>query len=240
MKKFISILVSLMLIAAAILPFSSGANAKTKKIAIKSIKLSTTIYTYNGKVRKPSVTVKDSKGSVVKRTNYSVTYSSGRKNVGTYKVTVKAKSKKYTGTKTATFKIIPKGTSISSLTPQVKGLTVKYKKVTTQTSGYKVRISSKSSMSGAVTYTIYSPETTTKKITGLAEGKKYYVQVCTYKTVSKKTYCSTWSTKKFITTQAAASEPIPEPDSEPPKGWSLSDWFRYLLTHGITYVPEQP
>ncbi len=72
-----------------------------------SFKLSTTTYTYNGSVKTPTVTVKDSAGKVLKKnTDYTVTYASGRKNVGTYKVTVKMKGN-YTGTKTLTFKINP-------------------------------------------------------------------------------------------------------------------------------------
>jgi len=72
-----------------------------------SVKLSATSFTYNGKVRTPSVTVKDANGKTLKKnTDYTVTYASGRKNVGTYKVTIRMKGN-YTGTKTLTFKINP-------------------------------------------------------------------------------------------------------------------------------------
>lgn len=79
---------------------------KTTIYKASKISLSTTTYTYNGKVRKPSVTVKDSKGNKISSSNYTITYASGRKAVGTYKVTVKFKSK-YSGTKTLYFKIKP-------------------------------------------------------------------------------------------------------------------------------------
>ena len=74
---------------------------------VKTFKLSTTTYTYDGKVKAPSVTVMDSAGKTLKKnTDYTVTYASGRKNVGTYKVTIKMIGK-YSGTKTLTFKINP-------------------------------------------------------------------------------------------------------------------------------------
>ncbi len=74
---------------------------------INSVKLSTTSYTYNGKVKTPTVIVKDSAGNTLKKnTDYTVTYPSGRKNAGTYKVKVTFKGK-YSGTKYLTFKINP-------------------------------------------------------------------------------------------------------------------------------------
>ena len=52
--------------------------------SVKTVKLSDTSYVYNGKVKTPSVTVKDSAGKTLKEgTDYDVTYASGRKNAGT-------------------------------------------------------------------------------------------------------------------------------------------------------------
>jgi len=46
-------------------------------------------FTYDGKNKKPTVTVKDSKNIKLKAgTDYTVKYASGRKNVGRYKVTI--------------------------------------------------------------------------------------------------------------------------------------------------------
>ena len=81
------------------------ASTTTIKYA-KTFKLSTTSYTYDGKVKTPSVVVKDSSGKTLKKnTDYTVTYASGRKNAGTYKVTIKFKGK-YSGTKNLYFDII--------------------------------------------------------------------------------------------------------------------------------------
>ena len=56
-------------------------------------------------------------------------------------------------------------------------------------------------MSGAKTTTIKSYKTVSKKITRLSKKKKYYVQVRTYKTVSKVKYYSGWSGKKTVMTK---------------------------------------
>ncbi len=72
----------------------------------KTVTLSATSYTYDGKVKTPAVTVKGSDGKVISSGNYSVAYASGRTNVGTYKVTVTFKNN-YSGSKTLSFKIKP-------------------------------------------------------------------------------------------------------------------------------------
>lgn len=71
----------------------------------KTIKLSATSYTYDGKVKKPTVTVQDSKGKTISETNYTVTYPSGRKNIGSYKVSITMKGN-YSGTKKLSFSIM--------------------------------------------------------------------------------------------------------------------------------------
>ena len=72
---------------------------------IKSIKLSKTTYTYDGKAKTPTVVVKDADGKKLKKdTDYKVTYASGRKKVGTYTVKVKFTGY-YKGSKTLKFTI---------------------------------------------------------------------------------------------------------------------------------------
>ena len=103
-----------------------------------SIKLKATSLTYNGKVRTPKVIVKDRTGkTLVKNTDYTVSYAKGRKYVGKYAVKITFKGK-YSGTKTLYFTIKPKATSISSLKAGSKKFTVKWKKQATQTTGYQV------------------------------------------------------------------------------------------------------
>jgi len=99
--------------------------------------LSTVNYTYNGVVKTPGVTVKDANGkTLVKGTDYTVTYPSGRKALGTYKVTITMKGN-YSGTKTLTF-------NIKLGTPNVT--------VANATNGVKV---SWNKIAGAKNYTVY-------------------------------------------------------------------------------------
>ena len=179
----------------------------TKQTVTKasSIKLKATSLTYNGKVRTPKVIVKDRTGkTLVKNTDYTVSYAKGRKYVGKYAVKITFKGK-YSGTKTLYFTIKPKATSISSLKAGSKKFTVKWKKQATQTTGYQVQYSASSKFSKAKTVTVGKNTTVSKKISKLSGKKKYYVRVRTYKTVkingkSIRIY-SGWSKAKAVTTK---------------------------------------
>ena len=170
-----------------------------------SIKLKATSLTYNGKVRTPKVIVKDRTGkTLVKNTDYTVSYAKGRKYVGKYAVKITFKGK-YSGTKMLYFTIKPKATSISSLKAGSKKFTVKWKKQATQTTGYQVQYSASSKFSKAKTVTVGKNTTVSKKISKLSGKKKYYVRVRTYKTVkingkSIRIY-SGWSKAKAVTTK---------------------------------------
>lgn len=163
------------------------------------IYLSNTSYTYSGKAVTPSVTVKNWIGQMKKDTDYTVSYASGRKNVGTYTVTVKGKFK-YQYTKNLTFTINPKGTEISKLTAGKKAFTVAVKKQATQTTGYEISYSTDKNFKKTATKSakITSSKTVSKKISGLKKGKKYYVKIRTYKTVKSKKYYSAWSKVKTV------------------------------------------
>ena len=171
-----------------------------------SIKLKATSLTYNGKVRTPKVIVKDITGkTLVKNTDYTVSYAKGRKYVGKYAVKITFKGK-YSGTKTLYFTIKPKATSISSLKAGSKKFTVKWKKQATQTTGYQVQVATnKKFKKNKKTVTIKKQKTTKTTVKKLKAKKKYYVRVCTYKTVkingkSIRIY-SGWSKTKTVTTK---------------------------------------
>ena len=181
-----------------------------KPAKLTSAGLSYTAYTYNGKVKTPAVTAKAGTLTAASKrttdsTSVDLTYAKGRKNVGTYKVTVKGRGN-YTGTVTKTFKINPKGTSISKLTKGKKSFTVKWKKqsgkmATSRITGYQYRYSTSSKMTSAKIKTVKGYGKTSAKKTGLKAKKKYYVQVRTYKKVSGKTYYSAWSKAKSVKTK---------------------------------------
>lgn len=183
-----------------------GYSAGSKTIATynspSNVKLSTTSYTYNGKVRTPSVIVTNTKGSALrKNTDYTVTYQKGRKNVGKYAVKVTFKGN-YSGSKTVYFTIKPKGTSVSKISAGKKKFTVKWKKLSAQITGYQIQYSTNSKFKkGNKTVTVKSAKSTSKTVSKLKAKKKYYVRVRTYKKVGKINYYSSWSKAKSVKTK---------------------------------------
>ncbi len=189
----------------------------------KTFKLSAMSYTYNGKVKTPTVTVKDSSGKTLKKdTDYTVSYASGRKNAGTYKVIVKMIGK-YSGTKTLTFKINPAKISSYKLsataytydgkvkTPNVTVKNASGTKLTKNThytvtyaSGrknvgtYKITIKGKGNYTGTktLTFKINPPKTTVSKLTA---GKKSIAVAITKKSTQVTGYQLQYSTSKDFT-----------------------------------------
>lgn len=164
------------------------------------LKLSATVYTYNGKVRKPSVAVKAGE-KTFSASEFAVKYSGGRKNVGNYSVTVAMKGK-YTGKKTVTFRINPKGTAVQKLTKGRKQMKVTWKAQKTQVSGYRIQYSTSSKFKkGTHIKTVKSYKTKSLKVKKLKAKKKYYVRIQTYKTVGGIKYYSGWSKTKSVKTK---------------------------------------
>ena len=155
--------------------------------------------TYDGKEKKPGVTVTDWLGDPISKSEYTVTYPKSAKNVGKYTVTIKFKNH-YVGTEKRTFTINPKGTSVSKVTAAKKGFKVTWKKQAAQTTGYQVQYSTdKNFKKGNKTVTVKGAKTTAKTISKLTKGKKYYVRVRTYKTVNKTNFYSGWSKSSSVT-----------------------------------------
>lgn len=186
---------------------SCGETLSTKKInKISNVKLSKSIYTYDKKAKKPTVTVKDTKGKKLKKgKDYTVTYAKGRKAIGNYKVTIQLKGKKYNGKETLTFRIAPAGTSIKLAKAGKTKVTVNWKKQTRNTSGYIIQYSANKSFRNVKQITISSNKAKSKQITKLSTKKQYYVRICTYKNVKKngKTtkICSDWSNAVAVKTK---------------------------------------
>lgn len=163
--------------------------------------------TYTGKAVTQKLTVKAGDKALVEGTDYTVSYSKNV-NVGVASVKIAGKGK-YEGTLTKTFKINPKGTSISKITGQKKAVKVVWKKQLTKmkssyVSGYQVQYSTSSKFtSGTSKYTNakFSKGRTTKTIKNLKAGKKYYVRVRTYKTVDGTKCYSSWSKSKSVKTK---------------------------------------
>jgi len=122
----------------------------------KTFKLSKKTYTYNKNYsRKPSVTVKDSKGKTLKKgTDYTVSYEKGRKKPGQYTVKITFKGK-YSGTKKLYFNIKPRATKEIKATPYKKTVKLSWTKVT-----------------GADGYRVYKYNSETKEFEKIATVKK--------------------------------------------------------------------
>lgn len=182
-----------------------GAKALTKSFVIKAKKISTytlskTSYTYNGKAKKPGVVVKSADKVLKKNTDYTVTYKNN-KNVGKASVVIKGKGN-YSGTKTLTFKINPKSTSLKTLKAGKKQMTVTWKKASVKVTGYQVMYATnKSFTKGKKQITVTGTSKTTQTIKKLSAKKRYYAKVRTYQTVDGKNYYSSWSKVKFVTTK---------------------------------------
>ena len=170
-----------------------GAVANAGKISkIKTVSIAASV-AYTGKNLKPKVTVKDAANkALIENTDYTVTYSKN-KNVGKATAVVIFKGK-YSGTKTLTFKIVPKTTKISSLKAGKKAFTVKYSKQTSGT-GYEIQYGTSKSFKGAKTVKISKNKTVSKTVKKLKSKKTYYVRVRVTKGSS---YKSSWSAVKKV------------------------------------------
>lgn len=173
------------------------------------IKLSKTSYTYDGKAKKPSVTITNAKGQKYSPSQYTVEYTNNKK-VGYGIVSIISKDNAdphYSVLADYIIKINPKGTSIKSVSAAKKGFTVKYKKQSTQTTGYQIQYATdKNFKKNKKTVTVKKNKTTSVKVKKLKAKKKYYVRVRTYKNVkdtdgnAKKLY-SSWSKTKTVKTK---------------------------------------
>ncbi len=165
-----------------------------------------TDFSYDGKVKTPAITVKDTKGkSLTAGTDYQIVYAKGRKNPGVYTVTVEFRGN-YSGKVTESFKIRPKKTSLKKVATKSKGMQVSWKKQTAQMDGYQIQYSTKGSFKGKTTgLTTAKKSAASKKISKLKGKKKYYVRIRTYKTVKvngkKVKLYSDWSAKKSVKTK---------------------------------------
>ena len=169
----------------------------TETIAkVSSISLSKTSYTYNGKAKKPTITVKDSNGKILKNgTDYTVTYASGRTKIGSYTVKVKFKGN-YSGSKTLTFKIVPANPTLK-VTAGNKKATLSWNKITGAT-GYGIYMATSKNGTYKKIATIKNGSTVKYTKTGLTKGKTYYFKVRAYKTVSKTNVYSAYSAVKSV------------------------------------------
>ncbi len=162
---------------------------------IASITLNQSKYIYSGKANVPKVTVKDEKGNKIDPKFYTVTYANNV-NVGIARVTVTF-SVNYSGKINKTFAINPKKTTLKKLqSKKKKQLTIKWKKINVQVTGYQISYALNKKFKKAKTVTVKKYKTISKTVRKLKSKKLYYVRIRTYKNVDGKTYYSAWSKTK--------------------------------------------
>ncbi len=177
---------------------STNSIAKAAAALSKSATYTGKATTYTGKAITPGVVVKLGKYTLKRGTDYTVSY---QKNVAVGKAVVTIKGKGFfTGTIKKTFNIIPKGTAITKLAAGRKSFTAKWKKQTTQTTGYQVQYSLYKNFAKGKVFAA-KKTTTAKKVSKLAAKRIYYVRIRTYKTVGKVKYYSAWSKSYKVKTK---------------------------------------
>lgn len=176
---------------------SSSVKKGTKKIANAKITLSSTKLIYNGSARKPGVTVKLGGKTLTKGKDYSLSFSNNVK-PGKATVTVKGKGN-YSGSQTVTYYIAPRKVTINRVSSPAK---YKIKAVWTRESkatGYNIQVATNADFYNPKQFYTKSNKTTTKTITGLSSGRRYFVRVRAYKQVGTRKVCGKFSTVKKIT-----------------------------------------
>ncbi len=161
-----------------------GCNGKTAVTAIKKIKtvlISETEFVYNGKVQTPDVLAKTSDGTrLVKGTDYTLTYASGRKNTGKYTVKITFKGN-YSGSKTFSFTIAPKKVGkLTAGTVKTNSFKIAWSKVT-GADGYVVYLKNLKTGKYERYKTLSGNGSVKCTISGLKTGTNYSVKVKAYK-----------------------------------------------------------
>lgn len=100
-----------------------GKIIKSVIYAPASINIAKNSFVFNGKNITPAVVVKDIKGKIINKNNYTVSYKNN-KNAGSATIIVKFKGNNYTGTMTKKFSIC-KASQKMTVTPTVKNISTK-------------------------------------------------------------------------------------------------------------------
>lgn len=169
--------------------------------------LSSDVLVYTGKGRKPAVKVIDVNGNVIDSGNYKLVYQNNI-HVGKASVTI-VFSGDDGGSITKFFDIIPKKVKAFRLISKSRGFLVKWRKQTTQTTGYEIQYSaSKKFVKKSVrTVTVKSNKIVSKTLSKRKAGKRYYFRIRAYKSVKVNgkilKFYSGWSKVK-----SAKGEPV--------------------------------
>lgn len=163
------------------------------------VKVKTAAYTFDGKTKKPSVTVYA--GSRKLSTKYYTVSYQNNKSVGTASISVKGKGKYQNYAGTAEFRIDFRKPSAPSLkSSKANTLTVKWNK-DSEASGYQIQYSVKSSFKGAKTITFTSSKKVYTVLKNLRSNKTYYVRIRCFKSAGTDKIYSSWSSSSKLKTK---------------------------------------
>lgn len=172
-------------------------STKTELIPqINSASLSKTSYTYNGKAKKPTVTVKDSSGTVISNSYYTVSYSGNIKpGQASVKITFNGL---YEGTITENFIIKPAKVKVSKAISQKGGkIKISWKKAK-GVSGYEICYAkNKTFKKGKKVVTVKS-SAKSRTIKKLSKNQTYYIKIRAYKKINGNKVYGAWSNKKSV------------------------------------------
>ena len=165
-----------------------------KPAALKNCKatLSQTSYTYDGKAKKPAATVTFNSKTLVKNTDYTVSYKNNTA-IGYGTVTISGKGN-FTGSISKKFKILPAKVTILTPVAGTKKMTVKYKTVKGDCR-YQIAYRIKGTSAWTKVNTTLQ---TAKTIKNLKSGKTYQIRIRAYKKVDGRNFIGPWSDTKTV------------------------------------------
>lgn len=153
------------------------------------VSLSKTSYTYNGKIKNPTVNVTLNNNALTRDVDYTVSYASNRKSVGKHKIVITGIGG-YSGTLTATYKISPKKTKITSVSGKKKSASIKYASLAGNVN-YQVAYRKAGRVKWNYTYT----KSAKKTVKNLSRSSRYQFKVRGYKNGAYGKYSSVRNVK---------------------------------------------
>lgn len=142
---------------------------KSKAPDIKTVEISDNELEYNGKNQAPEVIARDKNGKKIERRYYKIILPKKHSDFGTYKITVEHK---YNGkTFSRKYKIVPKATSITSLSKSKKYITVRWKCAAMSVTGVKICYAKNKRFNNKKTITLKRNKTI-KKSPGLRKERR--------------------------------------------------------------------